>query len=133
MQFSQSRFSLSRYSLDLGLAGVISTQLWHHLYCGGGLASVAMATSASYFVYLAAMVAVSLWPQLVSHERRRYVIGLVAIQVPVVGLAALLEFFTGGPSAEAVATRPLPRGRCDEAVATRRCRSARCSVGSHHE
>jgi hypothetical protein len=21
----------------MGLAGVISTQLWHHLYCGGGL------------------------------------------------------------------------------------------------
>jgi asparagine synthase (glutamine-hydrolysing) len=40
MQFSKSRYSLSRFSLDLGLAGVISTQLWHHLYCGGGLADL---------------------------------------------------------------------------------------------
>jgi asparagine synthase (glutamine-hydrolysing) len=40
MQFSKSRFSLSRFSLDLGLAGVISTQLWHHMYCGGGLADL---------------------------------------------------------------------------------------------
>jgi asparagine synthase (glutamine-hydrolysing) len=28
---------LARFSLDMALAGVISTQLWHHLYCGGGL------------------------------------------------------------------------------------------------
>jgi asparagine synthase (glutamine-hydrolysing) len=29
--------SLQRFALDMGLIGVISTQLWHHLYCGGGL------------------------------------------------------------------------------------------------
>jgi asparagine synthase (glutamine-hydrolysing) len=23
--------------LDMGLMGVISTQLWYHIYCGGGL------------------------------------------------------------------------------------------------
>jgi asparagine synthase (glutamine-hydrolysing) len=40
MQLSKSRYSLARFSLDLGLAGVISTQLWHHLYCGGGLADL---------------------------------------------------------------------------------------------
>ena len=40
MQRSRSRYSLERFSLDLGLAGVISTQLWHHLYCGGGLADL---------------------------------------------------------------------------------------------
>jgi asparagine synthase (glutamine-hydrolysing) len=40
MQASKSRYSLSRFSLDLGLAGVISTQLWHHLYFGGGLADL---------------------------------------------------------------------------------------------
>src|SRR6185369_17362727 len=39
-QRSRSRYSLERFSLDLGLAGVISTQLWHHLYCGGGLADL---------------------------------------------------------------------------------------------
>jgi asparagine synthase (glutamine-hydrolysing) len=26
-----------RYLLDVGLTSVITTQLWHHLYCGGGL------------------------------------------------------------------------------------------------
>jgi asparagine synthase (glutamine-hydrolysing) len=26
-----------RFIYDLGLTCVISTQLWHHLYCGGGL------------------------------------------------------------------------------------------------
>jgi asparagine synthase (glutamine-hydrolysing) len=40
MQQRKSRYSLKRFSLDLGLAGVISTQLWHHLYCGGGLADL---------------------------------------------------------------------------------------------
>jgi asparagine synthase (glutamine-hydrolysing) len=32
--------SLARFSLDLGLAAAISTQLWHHIYCGGGLADL---------------------------------------------------------------------------------------------
>jgi asparagine synthase (glutamine-hydrolysing) len=34
------RRSLRRFSLDLGLSAVISTQLWHHTYCGGGLADL---------------------------------------------------------------------------------------------
>lgn len=34
------RFSPRRISLDFGLMGVISTQLWHHLFCGGGLAEL---------------------------------------------------------------------------------------------
>jgi asparagine synthase (glutamine-hydrolysing) len=34
------RRSLVRFSLDLGLSAVISTQLWHHIYCGGGLAEL---------------------------------------------------------------------------------------------
>ena len=40
MQHSSSRYSIGRFSLDMGLAGVISTQLWYHLYCGGGLAEL---------------------------------------------------------------------------------------------
>ncbi len=32
--------SLYRFSLDMGLMGVIATQLWHHTYCGGGLAEL---------------------------------------------------------------------------------------------
>jgi asparagine synthase (glutamine-hydrolysing) len=31
------RQTAGRFAFDMGLAGVISTQLWHHLYCGGGL------------------------------------------------------------------------------------------------
>ncbi len=26
--------------MDMGLVSVISTQLWHHTYCGGGLADL---------------------------------------------------------------------------------------------
>lgn len=40
IQTSKPRRNLQRFSLDLGLAGVISTQLWHHIYCGGGLADL---------------------------------------------------------------------------------------------
>jgi asparagine synthase (glutamine-hydrolysing) len=32
--------TFQRFILDLGLMGVISTQLWHHTWCGGGLADV---------------------------------------------------------------------------------------------
>jgi asparagine synthase (glutamine-hydrolysing) len=34
------RLSLQRFVFDMGLAGVVSTQLWHHIYCGGGLADL---------------------------------------------------------------------------------------------
>ena len=37
MQLRQGGKSLGRFAFDMSLAGVISTQLWHHLYCGGGL------------------------------------------------------------------------------------------------
>lgn len=40
IQFQKGRKSLRRFSMDMGLAGVVSTQLWHHLFCGGGLASL---------------------------------------------------------------------------------------------
>jgi asparagine synthase (glutamine-hydrolysing) len=40
MQFLKPRKSLRRFSLDMGLVAVIATQLWHHLYCGGGLADL---------------------------------------------------------------------------------------------
>jgi asparagine synthase (glutamine-hydrolysing) len=31
------RITARRFVLDLGLTSVVSTQLWHHLFCGGGL------------------------------------------------------------------------------------------------
>jgi len=37
---TSGRASLGRFAFDMGLAGVISTQLWHHLYCGGGLCNL---------------------------------------------------------------------------------------------
>jgi asparagine synthase (glutamine-hydrolysing) len=36
-QLAQGGNGARRFSYDMGLAGVISTQLWHHLYFGGGL------------------------------------------------------------------------------------------------
>jgi hypothetical protein len=29
--------TMRRFVFDLGLTSVVSTQLWHHLFCGGGL------------------------------------------------------------------------------------------------
>jgi asparagine synthase (glutamine-hydrolysing) len=40
IQRRKSKYSLQRFSLDLGLIAVISTQLWHHTFCGGGLADL---------------------------------------------------------------------------------------------
>lgn len=37
LQLHKPLRSLRRFSLDMGLMGVLSTQLWHHTYCGGGL------------------------------------------------------------------------------------------------
>ena len=36
-QVSRPRITPRRFVMDLGLTSVVSTQLWHHLYCGGGL------------------------------------------------------------------------------------------------
>jgi asparagine synthase (glutamine-hydrolysing) len=40
LQYRKPKASLYRFSLDMGLMGVIATQLWHHIYCGGGLAEL---------------------------------------------------------------------------------------------
>ncbi len=37
--------SLPRLSVEMGLAAVVSTQLWHHLYMGGGLAELPTRTN----------------------------------------------------------------------------------------
>jgi asparagine synthase (glutamine-hydrolysing) len=36
-QTSRPRVTPRRFVFDLGLTSVVTTQLWHHLYCGGGL------------------------------------------------------------------------------------------------
>jgi asparagine synthase (glutamine-hydrolysing) len=40
IQLRKPTASLHRFSFDMGLIGVIATQLWHHMYCGGGLADL---------------------------------------------------------------------------------------------
>ncbi len=40
LQLSARRTSFRRFVLDMGLTGVISTQLWHHTFCGGNLADL---------------------------------------------------------------------------------------------
>jgi asparagine synthase (glutamine-hydrolysing) len=41
VQRTRPRMSFQRFVLDMGLVGAIATQLWHHVYCGGGLADLA--------------------------------------------------------------------------------------------
>lgn len=40
LQARLGRRSLRRFVLDMGLTGVVSTQLWSHMFCGGGLADL---------------------------------------------------------------------------------------------
>jgi asparagine synthase (glutamine-hydrolysing) len=40
IQAQKPRMSFQRWVLEMGMAGVIATQLWHHIYCGGGLADL---------------------------------------------------------------------------------------------
>lgn len=40
IQAHKPKVSFQRFVLDMGLGGVIATQLWHHMYCGGGLAEL---------------------------------------------------------------------------------------------
>ncbi|MGE3804764.1 MAG: asparagine synthase (glutamine-hydrolyzing) [Gemmataceae bacterium] len=44
----KSRFSFNRFVLEMGMAGVIATQLWHHIYCGGALAELPTYTPPSF-------------------------------------------------------------------------------------
>jgi len=39
-QVRRPRITPRRLVMDLGLTSVVSTQLWHHLFCGGGLCSL---------------------------------------------------------------------------------------------
>jgi asparagine synthase (glutamine-hydrolysing) len=39
-QLRMRNASLCRLTMDMGLMGVIATQLWHHTFCGGGLADL---------------------------------------------------------------------------------------------
>jgi asparagine synthase (glutamine-hydrolysing) len=39
-QATQPMITIKRSFFDLALTGTIATQLWHHIYCGGGLADL---------------------------------------------------------------------------------------------
>jgi O-antigen/teichoic acid export membrane protein len=58
---------------------------------GYGLAGVAAATAVGYSVYFVLTVAVSLWPQMVSAERLRYVAALTLVLIPTLLVALWLE------------------------------------------
>lgn len=47
-QTSRPRITPRRFVFDLGLTSVVSTQLWHHLFCGGGLCSLPDWTAPSF-------------------------------------------------------------------------------------
>jgi asparagine synthase (glutamine-hydrolysing) len=40
VQLRKPKISFQRFVCDMGLTGVIATQLWHHIYCGGKLADL---------------------------------------------------------------------------------------------
>jgi asparagine synthase (glutamine-hydrolysing) len=48
MQRNNGRWPLQRFAFDMGLAGVISTQLWHHLFFGGGLCELPVWSVGNY-------------------------------------------------------------------------------------
>jgi asparagine synthase (glutamine-hydrolysing) len=47
VQMNMPRITPRRFVFDLGLTSVVSTQLWHHLFCGGGLCDLPTWTDAS--------------------------------------------------------------------------------------
>lgn len=59
LQLTKARMSLSRFVGDMGLAGVVSTQLWHHLFCGGGLCELPTWSSEAYASDLARVPSVA--------------------------------------------------------------------------
>jgi asparagine synthase (glutamine-hydrolysing) len=40
VQLRRPKISFQRFVCDMGVAGVLATQLWHHIFCGGGLADL---------------------------------------------------------------------------------------------
>jgi len=61
------------------------------LRCGFGLVGVAASTGAGYIVYFALTILVSLWPELNSAERLRYLTVLLVSLVPPISIALCLE------------------------------------------
>jgi asparagine synthase (glutamine-hydrolysing) len=43
-QFRRPKISFQRFVCDMGLIGAVATQLWYHIFCGGGLADLATYT-----------------------------------------------------------------------------------------
>ena len=62
------------------------------LRSGYGLVGVAMVTSAANLIYLTLIIGISIWSEIGSQERLRYLAALILVLAPVLGLAAVLEW-----------------------------------------
>jgi O-antigen/teichoic acid export membrane protein len=82
-----------RTVLAVLVAAIVVSAIGNHLALrtGGGLLGVAAATLVADVVYLVLIVGVSLWSQLTSGERRRYLFTLGVALLPIVALAAALH------------------------------------------
>jgi O-antigen/teichoic acid export membrane protein len=82
-----------RTVLAVLVASIIVSAVGNHfaLTQGSGLSGVAIATSAGSVFYLALLVSVSIWPQLVGHEHWRYAFCIVVPIASVVALAGAMH------------------------------------------
>jgi hypothetical protein len=83
-----------RWALAAVLSGVVLAALGAYaaLSLGYGLVGVAASTSCAYVVHFILLAAISLWIELDRKARLRYVLAMSLILVPVIGLAAWLEY-----------------------------------------
>jgi len=90
-----------RWSLAAVLSGVLLAALGAYaaLSLGYGLVGVAASTSCAYVIHFILLAAISLWIELDRKARLRYVLGMSLILLPVLGLAAWLEYAWPGDTA----------------------------------
>jgi hypothetical protein len=83
-----------RWALAAVLAGVVLAALGAYaaLSLGYGLVGVATSTSCAYVIHFILLAAISLWVELDRTAKLRYALGMSLILVPVLGLAAWLEY-----------------------------------------
>lgn len=94
-----------RWALAAVLSGVAIAALGNYaaLAAGYGLIGVAASTSCAYLVHFVLLAAISLWLELDAAARLRYVLTMALILIPVLGLAAGLEYAWPGDEANLAA------------------------------
>ncbi len=111
---SQYLVAVGRQKIALGavLAGTALGAVANHLALTShtGIRGVAIATSLGYAMYLGLLVAWSLWPELKTHQRCRYLAALTATHGLVVGGTIGLVAWWPGGSAAALAAKTLIAG-----------------------